>query len=211
MTNNTTPETPSERDPADEVVTALYRRFKDWSRRGFGPDDVTWCEVKADVERLVAAALSQPAPVGWQPIETAPKDGSNVLLFCPRGDGNPGSTYRVTEGSWFDDPGGVIEHRDMWGRWIDQDERDGFTGWMTWDGGFSEDTMMPTHWRPLPEPPALDASGADHIATPGNKVAQAGWEEGSPNRVEYERGRVSASPCTSPDHPDTSRAASEGE
>lgn len=40
----------------DEIITALYRRFKDWSKRGFGPDDVTWCEVKADVMNLVAAA-----------------------------------------------------------------------------------------------------------------------------------------------------------
>lgn len=39
---------------ADEIVTQLYRRFKDWSRRGFGPDDVTWCEVKADVIELLA-------------------------------------------------------------------------------------------------------------------------------------------------------------
>jgi hypothetical protein len=45
----------------DEIVTALYRRFKDWSKRGFGPDDVTWCEVRADVVALIAAP---PAPVG---------------------------------------------------------------------------------------------------------------------------------------------------
>jgi hypothetical protein len=32
-----------------EIVTRLYRRFKGWSERGFGPEDVTWCEVKADV------------------------------------------------------------------------------------------------------------------------------------------------------------------
>lgn len=38
---------------ADAVVTDLYRRFKEWSLRGFGPDDVTWCEVKADVEKLI--------------------------------------------------------------------------------------------------------------------------------------------------------------
>ena len=38
---------------AEEIVTALYRRFKDWSKRGFGPEDVTWCEVKADIEKLL--------------------------------------------------------------------------------------------------------------------------------------------------------------
>jgi hypothetical protein len=51
---------------ADAIVTALYRRFKDWSKRGFGPDDVTWCEVKADVMALVrgAAPVVQAEPAG---------------------------------------------------------------------------------------------------------------------------------------------------
>jgi hypothetical protein len=41
----------------DEIVTRLYRRFKDWSKRGFGPDDVTWCEVKADIEQMLAERI----------------------------------------------------------------------------------------------------------------------------------------------------------
>jgi hypothetical protein len=40
----------------DEIVTRLYRRFKDWSRRGFGPEDVTWCEVKEDISEMIRAA-----------------------------------------------------------------------------------------------------------------------------------------------------------
>jgi hypothetical protein len=39
----------------DEIVTQIYRRFKEWSQRGFGPDDVTWCEVKADILALITA------------------------------------------------------------------------------------------------------------------------------------------------------------
>lgn len=54
-------------DAADEIVTRLYRRFKDWSKRGFGPEDVTWCEVKADVIALCQAARV-PAPVADVPI-----------------------------------------------------------------------------------------------------------------------------------------------
>lgn len=39
---------------ADEIVSSLYRRFKEWSKRGFGPEDVTWCEVKAEINRLIS-------------------------------------------------------------------------------------------------------------------------------------------------------------
>jgi hypothetical protein len=53
-------------DAADEIVTRLYRRFKEWSKRGFGPEDVTWCEVKADVIALCQAAR-MPAPVADEP------------------------------------------------------------------------------------------------------------------------------------------------
>lgn len=49
-------------DPrVNEIVSGLYRRFKDWSQRGFSADDVTWCEVKADVIRLIEAAPAQAA------------------------------------------------------------------------------------------------------------------------------------------------------
>jgi hypothetical protein len=57
----------------DEIVTALYRRFKGWSKRGFGPDDVTWCEVKADVLALIAAA----APVS-QAVEQPADDAEDA-------------------------------------------------------------------------------------------------------------------------------------
>ena len=44
----------------DEIVKRLYRRFKDWSKRGFGPDDVTWCEVRADVQEMLNTRAPSP-------------------------------------------------------------------------------------------------------------------------------------------------------
>lgn len=52
----------------DAIVTALYRRFKDWSARGFGPEDVTWCEVKADLLALVAQDWQ--VPQAWRDVQT---------------------------------------------------------------------------------------------------------------------------------------------
>jgi hypothetical protein len=45
----------------DEIVTQIYRRFKEWNKRGFGPDDVTWCEVKADIMSIIALLQAKEA------------------------------------------------------------------------------------------------------------------------------------------------------
>lgn len=70
----------------------------------------------------------------WQPIETAPKDGRHVLLAVTNDPPNfPGY---VSEGYYEED-------RDCWYQanthWTDQ-----------FDGA-----LYPSHWMPLPEPPAI--------------------------------------------------------
>ena len=60
--------------------------------------------------------------MGWEPIETAPKDGDEILLYSM---GDIGVCY------WRDDQ--VM------------------TGW-TW--GLKQPFNLPSHWMPLPEPPA---------------------------------------------------------
>jgi hypothetical protein len=61
----------------------------------------------------------------WQPIETAPKDGTRVILCAV--DGN---YPRVAEGYY---------------------QRDGWH-WST-DENWRDSEMAPTHWMPLPVPP----------------------------------------------------------
>ena len=64
----------------------------------------------------------------WQPIAEAPKDGTWVLLGgCAYG-------YEITVGRW-------------WKNW---DRINGYTGW----ADFSSKGFEPTHWQPLPLPPA---------------------------------------------------------
>lgn len=101
------------------------------------------------VTRLVAAS---PSPVrqgdGWMPIETAPKDkdGPNIMLS---------NGVAVAQGWWCDEPGYIREKRDLDGNYIDQDESDGYTGWLDCDGGMLPE---PTHWMPLPPAPADSAA-----------------------------------------------------
>jgi hypothetical protein len=69
----------------------------------------------------------------WQPIETAPKDGTRILAYCPNHP-DVGSITRVT---W----------------WRQAKDGHGFIGW----GEFNEQYWPPTHWMPLPAPPTTGA------------------------------------------------------
>lgn len=61
----------------------------------------------------------------WQPIETAPKDGSGMLLYCPL------LRVPITGGYWDDHPKCRC--------WI--------------AGGYMQKGSPPIHWMPLPPPP----------------------------------------------------------
>ena len=78
--------------------------------------------------REIAAIIDRAASAGWQPIETAPKDGTWILLLHE-------NHSTPTVGRWIDTP--------TVGRWIDG-------GW------FSDDGLKwpSTHWMPLPPPPS---------------------------------------------------------
>ncbi len=65
----------------------------------------------------------------WRPIDTAPKDGTKILAYCPK---HPDG-YRVIRVTW----------------WRRPEDGHGFIGW----GEFNMQYWPPTHWMPLPKPP----------------------------------------------------------
>lgn len=70
----------------------------------------------------------------WRPIETAPKDGSLVDLWCRRSGMQTGSYGRVPD-CWF-----------SIGRWWVNDEAHG-------DSMLRSEVANATHWAPRPPPP----------------------------------------------------------
>ncbi|MFP5078252.1 DUF551 domain-containing protein [Rhizobium sp. YIM 134829] len=68
---------------------------------------------------------------GWQPIETAPKDGTKILCICMRTD--EAVKHRL----------GIIAVD----RWTKQ-----YDGW----ANFNERFWPATHWMPLPLPPQIE-------------------------------------------------------
>lgn len=67
--------------------------------------------------------------MGWQPIETAPKDGTYFLAF----------NAALEADSWAD------EERHMIVQW---------TGRGYWRIALDGQSAHPTHWMPLPPPPS---------------------------------------------------------
>lgn len=67
----------------------------------------------------------------WMPIESAPRDGSFVLLY-------PGRELRVSMGNYY----------------TSEDEDPEFSNiWQCMDSDAEPSWCTPTHWMPLPSPP----------------------------------------------------------
>jgi len=71
----------------------------------------------------------------WQPIETAPKDGSSILVYPPTWGSKACSIASFEDDKYANKP------RPYW-------RRDDDLGRSTISRG-----IPPTHWMPLPEPP----------------------------------------------------------
>lgn len=85
----------------------------------------------------------------WQPIETAPKDGTDVWLYSTVGDR---SKDGPTVGSWTRVVDYASEYHATTGEYLGQSVKNAWEGWMSHDGGFT-DEHPPTHWQPLIIPP----------------------------------------------------------
>ena len=81
----------------------------------------------------------------WQPIETAPRDGTWVLI----------AGGRTTEDDY--NSTGVLTTRPVTAFWSEPLwEEDAEWAFCFWDGDWREGYLNPTHWMPLPQPPEGD-------------------------------------------------------
>jgi hypothetical protein len=72
--------------------------------------------------------------MSWQPIESAPKDGSGVIVICMGAEKPEAGQGWFIGGKWTTiDPG------------VEAEFGEDFYHASTW--------VNPTHWMPLPEPP----------------------------------------------------------
>lgn len=92
----------------------------------------------------------------WQPIETAPKDGTDIQARIP---GNGEDNVIAWQVDAFRDD--LDEPCGGWAFTTEQEPPDCWTDGVCW--AFNEDgvpSVQPTHWMPLPAPPAdLEGEG----------------------------------------------------
>jgi hypothetical protein len=105
--------------PEDVIAEALHMPR-------YWPDDVRFKRPSAILAALRTAGFV--IEQDWQPIETAPRDGTQVLLIA----------RYPTNVAWSD------QYHSWWyTRAVTEDVH-----WARWPHSF-----LPTHWRPLPAPP----------------------------------------------------------
>lgn len=111
-------------------------------------------------EKMLAAAVGRALSEGlgaWQPIETAPRDGTAVLLWLSQDidryyvAGNRAPRLTIGFWGWSNDD---FSSGDAWHSVEAKEEMWGMGGELT-GPMMSTDCLevVPTHWMPLPEPP----------------------------------------------------------
>ena len=126
----TRPSSPGAGAPREEinVVELLYsvRKQVHAHQKQLGEDWQDWAdEIVGDLSSAIAA-LQQPS--GWQPIETAPRDGTRILL-CSQG----GAVWM--------------------GHWVGVSGVHRINGWTRYNS--VDIDWSPHYWMPLPNPPEV--------------------------------------------------------
>lgn len=106
-----------------EELISLAEKYEKWAVSFAGCITPT-CQARE--YRAIAEGLRLLAGMQWQPIETAPKDGSLIMIG--------GTSYA----GWF---------------WSDAKWLDGWMMWSSTDDDWNVECFEASHWMPLPAPP----------------------------------------------------------
>lgn len=114
--------------PARDVLREALQRISNATPRNTNSrtaeDMRSWCKAVADTT-LATSAQTAAVRDGWMPFDSAPLDGTEVLLYLPR------ERTKIQAGHCLN----------------------GGKTWVV-SGAFSFDISRPTHWCPLPPPPS---------------------------------------------------------
>lgn len=106
---------------------------------------------RKEIHKCLETIRSCLEEIRWQPIETAPKDGTEILIWVDV------ATVPVVHIAWYRSKEEWETSGQYCGGWETLEEWEGWWSYTT--GSVSqeklEDFKSPTHWMPLPKPPQL--------------------------------------------------------
>ena len=123
--------------PSSPALTALAEQFRSMAEacvpNGEGQQAFRFCADKLELIAALRSSASRDQEETWQPIASAPKNGTRILAYLAAGGLGSASGERHVVCAWRND-------------WSSRDE-------FAWSDG--EYAFTPTYWRPLPPPPSI--------------------------------------------------------
>lgn len=115
------------------------------------------CEnIARDAIQAYLTANPKPLPVGWPDISSAPRDGSKIILGLVYFDDDGELQKMVSEGRWFAGEEDGSDYMGCDAGFLDSGcEGIFYRGRSFGNPEYFSKGRQPTHWQPLPAPPAL--------------------------------------------------------
>jgi len=132
------------KDRVSEILHEALRGYDQSARYRTEAGFVRWGLVEKDIIAAIGEAAAPPTAIDWQPIETAPKDGTVVLVYLETG-GVP-----VVHRAWHDSP---QEWEKLAENGLVLDSREEWVGWWSYTCGSVTQARLagwqtPSHWAP---------------------------------------------------------------
>lgn len=115
--------------------------------------DTPYCDPIGDMDALVAEAkefVNSSDHLGWQPIATAPKDGTGIIV------GFDSASVWIVCNSWYRDAADVKEMRECGAGYDPNEPLETDIGWWSYRSSVTQELIEPTHWLCETNQPKID-------------------------------------------------------
>lgn len=136
--------------PAMDYSIIIKDGYLDLTAVGDNVDESTIRDYIAALHNASPALADMAERSQWRPIESAPRDGTRVLLGRPDDDGGGGVSVC---GYWLDELADGVDYMGNDGGFTDVDYQVFQPGRSFGMEAYKHAGSQPTHWMPLPAPP----------------------------------------------------------